>query len=142
MKKILSAIVALFAAFSLSARAEMDDVSVSATLVTTNSQSWTYVLRGEIQGVYVDVAAGKTNAVLITSGEQTIFNANVASDSYFPLLAPAFSTTGVALTEIISGSTNAVLKPIAVAGPVTIRLAGAANTTGTNAVSAKIIIKK
>jgi len=149
MNKLITSIaVCLLAVYAASG--QMDSLTVTHSLITTNSATDTYVLRGEIEGVYVDVAATKTNVILITSEEQTIFSATVSADKYYPIAAPLYGTTGSALTESYSiwdnitnsVGTNPLYGKIAVAGDVTIRAAGAADTTGTNAVSVTVIWKK
>lgn len=148
MKKI-----ALIAALILAAGAcfaGMETFDRTASLITTNSESWSQVIRGEVYGVYVDVTATKTNVVLITSDDgQTLFSANVSADAFYPILGAAYGTTGSALTESYSiwnnitnsVGTNPVYTHIPVAGKVTMRVAGAADTTGTNSVTVKLLWK-
>lgn len=142
MKKSF-AILALFSLCSV-AQAGMNDITVSYTLITTNSDSDTYVLRGELEGVYVDVAATKTNAVLITDEYgATLFNAAVSSDLFYPIRVPLYGTTGSLITFIGGGATNDTANTwygkYPMAGAVTIRIAGHGASTGTNAVSATLI---
>lgn len=142
MKKLF-AILALVSLCGI-AQAGMNDISVSYTLITTNSDSDTYTLRGELEGVYVNVAATKTNAVLITDEfGSTLFNAAISTDGFYPIRVPLYGTTGALITFIGGGATNDTANTwygkYPMAGEVTIRIAGHGASTGTNAVSATLI---
>ena len=148
MKKLSLALIVMLAAGAVSA--QMSDWEQTASLVTTNSDSWSQFIRGTLEGVHVNVAAKKTNVVLITSeDDQTLFSATVSADAFYPILVPAYGTTGSALTESYSiwnnitnsVGTNPIYTKLPVASKVTMRVAGAADTTGTNSVTVRLIWK-
>lgn len=144
MKKLSIALIVLLAAGAVSA--QMSDWEQTASLITTNSDSWSQFIRGTLEGVHVNVAAKKTNVVLITSeDDQTLFSATVSADAFYPILVPAYGTTGSALTFVGGGATNDTANTwytkMPVASKVTMRVAGAANTTGTNSVTVRLIWK-
>lgn len=148
MKKFLIAL-AILASVGM-AQAQMMDWEQTATLITTNSASYSRFVRGEVVGVHVDVASTKTNVILITSEDnQTLFSATVAADAFYPILGAAYGTTGSALTDSysiwnnITNSTgsNVIYTKIPCASKVTMRMAGAADTTGTNSVTVRLIYK-
>lgn len=125
---------------------EMNDLPVTFSLITTNSDSETYVVRGGIEAVLVDVAATKTNVILITDAVgATVFSATVAADAVYPIRVPVYGTTASALTFVGGGATNDTVNSwygvYPSAGALTIRAAGAANTTGTNSVTVKVIYR-
>lgn len=150
MKKVL-AIFALLA-FCGSSHAFMDNQGKTFSLITTNSDSVTYALRGDMEAVYVDVAANKTNVILITdSFGYTNFTKTVSADQYFPVRVPLFDRTGTAIADTYSiyntvtnglTGTNPLYGKYPLAGNITIRAAGADNTTGTNSVTVQIIYNK
>lgn len=149
MKKTLSILIACLALAGV-ARAAMDNFSVSYSLVTTNSDTSTQFCRGELEGVYVNVTATKTNVVLITMDGQTLFSKTCSDDGYYPIRVPVYGTTASALTDSYSiwnnitnsVGTNPIYGKMPLAGEVTIRAAGAADTTGTNAVAVKLMFSK
>ena len=134
MKKIFASMVVL--ALANAAYAGTSDRPVTFSLITTNSDTETYVVRGQIEAIEVDVAATKTNVILIADQVgATIFSATVSADAVYPILVPTYSTTAV---QNYAG-TNAVLARYPASGDITIRAAGAAGTTGTNSVSVNVI---
>lgn len=144
MKKICIALIVLLAAWE--AHAQMSDWEQTASLITTNSESWSQFIRGTLEGVHVNVAATKTNVVLITSeDDQTLFSLTASADGFYPILVPAYGTTGSALTFVGGGATNDTANTwytkMPVASKVTMRVAGAADTTGTNSVTVRLIWK-
>jgi hypothetical protein len=149
MKKTLAILaVALLASGAFGQM--VDRMARTFNLVTTNSDSASQVIYGQIEAVWVDVAATKTNVVLITDDYGTIYSETVAADALKPIRVPLYGSTGTALTESYSiwnnitnsVGTNPIYGPRPVAGKVTIRAAGAADTTGTNAVSVILFWKK
>jgi hypothetical protein len=152
MKRICIGI-SILAMLALPAFSAMDDVDYSVAVIgsaASSTNSATYVLRGTIESVYVNVPANTTNTVTITSDQGTIFTkASITADAqYFPRAA-AHTTAGAALTwtEVSSaGVTNTVTTTqfydkIAVAGPVKVTVVGQTDTT-TNTVTTTIIINK
>ena len=146
MKKLIAMLALAVLAFSANAQM-VDDWECTTSLITTNSASWSQVIRGELLGVHVNGAATKTNVVLITSADdQTLFSADVSADAFYNILGASYGTTGSALTFVGGGATNDTANTwytrIPVASKVTMRVAGAADTTGTNAVTLRLIWKK
>lgn len=141
MKKLFA--ILLIAACAFSAHAQMDNITLTYSLVSTNSDSDTYTVRGLLEGVYVDVAALKTNTILITTTEGTLFSKDVSTDAFFPIRIPMYSTQGAAL---YSGAYTNGLAPLygqwPIAGPVTLRAAGTAAAGETNSVTMKLIFRK
>jgi hypothetical protein len=140
-------IAIIFAAIAISAnaRASMDDVQYTLTSIITNQASATYVVRGTIDAVNAVIPANKTATVtIVTASGVTIFSKAMtsATDGYFPILVPAYTTAGDAITTIINGSTNIVYRTLSVADSVTATVAPAANTTGTNTYTATLIVNK
>jgi len=134
-------VLALLAAVSSLAQAPVDTFSKTFSLITTNSSSGSQVIRGNIEAVYVDVAATKTNTILVSDSLGTIFSESVSSDALKPIAIPLYGTTGSALTFVggTNNTANAWYTKRVAAGEVTIRAAGAADTTGTNSVTVTVI---
>lgn len=109
MKKIMAIIAALAAGVMIAAPsfAGMDTVvyNLSAIGVTTAAtNSATYVVRGEIESIYVDVGTATTGTLTIADSYGTIFTKSVSSDAqYFPRVAGQ-TTAGTALTMTTLGS--------------------------------------
>lgn len=149
MKKSLLFVAAMLVGAACFAQ-QVDRWSQTYSLVTTNSATSSQVLYGEIEAVWVDVAETKTNVILITDSYGTIFSETVSSDALKPIRFPVYGATGSALTEsysIWNNITNSVgTNPLygkrPVAGKVTMRAAGAADTTGTNSVTITVFWKK
>lgn len=140
MKKVLIAL--LLASIAGAAFGEMDEFAKTWSLITTNSDTASQVCRGDVEAVWVDIVALTTNTVLITDEHGTIFSKDVTADSLLPLRFPTYGSTGTALSEANSAATNAVVGKRPVNSKVTIRSAYQANTTGTNAVTIKLIFSK
>jgi hypothetical protein len=122
--------------------ATMDDRDYQITVIATATNSVSYVLRGELEGVYVEVPTGKTGTVTVASEQATLFSkADIAATTYFPVRIPLVSTAGVALTAVDAGSnTNAIVGKAAMAGPIAATVVGAG--TGTNTWNIKLIYKR
>jgi hypothetical protein len=144
MKKWLSILAVGLALAGIAQAQLMDDVEKTYSLITTNSDSDTYVLRGDVEGVWIDVAATKTNTILISDAMGTIFGKDVSVDAFYPIRVPMYSTAGAALTFVggTNNTANVVYGKRPMADEVTIRAAGAADTTGTNSVTIKLIYRK
>ena len=141
MKKILFSAVCVSA---IAALAAVNDYRASATLVGTAAQTNSVTIRGVVEGVYVDVAANATGAVTITTAQgQTILNkTGITADTYFPVRAPVFLTTGVqAKFTDPTSSTNDVLDKIAVGGVVTV-VQTSPGASGTNTISTTILYSR
>lgn len=151
MKKIIYIMLAIVAA-SVSAFAEMDDVTSSGTTVTTAGFTNSYIVRGEVEGVIVEIPTAKTATVSIaTASGVTLYTGTAltsATDGYFPIRFPARDSSGAILSAITAqaaaanAATNIIYSKIGVAELVTFTVNPAANTTGTNTYSVKLIVKK
>lgn len=147
MKKMLflGLIVAL-ALGALPAFGEMDNRDFTVSTVTTNVGTKAYTLRGDVAGINVVIPANKTCTVAIATAEATIFSKadmTSATDGFFPILVPAYSTAAAALTVVDAGSnTNAVYVKAPMAGAVTATFTPKADTTGTNSYTATVIYRK
>jgi len=151
MKKFLACLIVACAAFAIPARAEVDDVTFSLSSITTNEDSATYMVRGSVEGVIIAIPTAKTATVSIaTASGVTLFSKSMtsATDGYIPLRHQVYGSTGSALTYQSASSdaantyTNAVLGVVSIAEKVTATVAPAASTTGTNAYTVKLIIRK
>jgi hypothetical protein len=151
MKKTL-VIIALFALITAPVFAGMDAVPYKVSVIASETNSATYVLRGTIESIYVDIAALSTNTVTITSDQGTIFTkAGIIADTQFFPRAAGQTTAGAAYTFSTLGSdsggattnlfTSAQYDKIAVAGPVKVTVIGQ-NATSTNLTTTTIIINK
>jgi hypothetical protein len=139
MKRIGLVALALLAVVAI-VQAEMDDKDYNFTLVSTAAYTNSYTLRGTVKAVEVDVAAGSTQTVAITSGKATLFSKSCTADARYDLLYPAYGYDATALT-LVSGTNNVanvVYKETAVAGPVTVIATGATGAT-TNALKVTLI---
>lgn len=140
MNKKLMILAALVCSGALAAVAGMEAQKYEFTLATTSAGTNSYVLRGELFGVYVDCAASKTNTVLITDEHGTIFNkSGLTTDAHYPLLYAAYDSAAAA---IVTDSTNAVYMPRALASEVTVVVTPAAGTTGTNDFKVYLLYKR
>jgi len=145
MKKILNALVALVLIGAGVAVAGMEAQKFESSLVTTAAGTNEFILRGELYGVYVDCAAGKTNTVLITDEHGTIFDkSGLTTDAHYPLLYPAYGSTAAALTFVggESNTVNTVYAKRAVASKVTCVITPAAGTTGTSTYKVYLLYNK
>jgi hypothetical protein len=146
MKKIACILFAFILA--IPAFAAMDDVTVSGTTITTAGFTNSYTLRGEAEAVVVTVPTAKTATVsIVTASGFTVFSKSQTNGTYFyPVRIPAVDTAGAALSYTVdtSATTNTVyyLTKAPLAELVTFTVNPAANTTGTNTYSVKLIINK
>jgi hypothetical protein len=140
MKKLISLIV--LAAWAFPAFALMDTKDFSATVVGTATGTQSYVIRGELEGVYVTVPSGGTATVTIASREQTLFTKSCTASAFYPILIPAYGTTGSALTQSAYLSTNVVYTKAAMAGSITATFVGENAASVTNSWKATILYSR
>jgi hypothetical protein len=144
MKKLAYILLAVAAFGVLSASAEMDDKAFPA-MTTTNAGTDTesMVIRGTLQGVYIDVTAPATNTVVITDvyGRTLFTKASIVADTYFPIVIAEGLTTGAAATFIggTNNAANAWYGKAALAGKVTATLTGQDGSSATNPVIVTVI---
>jgi hypothetical protein len=151
MKKLLTlAAIVLCASYAL---AGVDSVAYSLTQTRHLTNSVTYVLRGHIESIYVDIAANTTNTILVTDSYGTILTkSGITADARYNPREQAQTTAGAASTwtelgnDASGATTNAVTtgkfgERIAVAGPVTVALFSPAAIT-TNDATVTILYTK
>jgi hypothetical protein len=142
MNRILS-IVAMLLAFAASSFAAMDDRPYNISVVGLGTNDATFVLRGELRGVAIDVPTGATGTVTVATGNETVFTKSaIAADAiYHPVIAQ-HTTAGAAATFIggTNNAANAWYAPPTMAGPVTVTIVG--ESTGTNSYVVKLIYDK
>ena len=143
MKKILSYAAAILVALTFTAVAAVDNVRVSSSLVTTAASTNTYVVRGVVEGVVVQIPATKTGGVsIVTASGYTLFSKSgltSATDGLFPIRVPTYSP---AASLLVSADSTNVYGQVAVAEAVTFTVTPADNTTGTNTFTAELIVNK
>lgn len=131
MKKI-AILVAIFAAI-FSVKAEMDSVKFTLSAATTNVATGTYVVRGQIEGIYADVTANKTQTVAVATVEDTVISKSLSADAmFYPRV----------LGNDDSGASTNVFAQFVSAGDLTVTVTPAANTTGTNTTTITVIYSK
>jgi hypothetical protein len=149
MKRILfaSAIGALIGATC--ALAQMDNATYTFNdLVADEDDSSAYVLRGEIEAIYIDMPSTKTATVAVATAEDTVFSKVMTADGVFYPRTQSDSSAGAGLTWLTTGdgSTNAAANVIwgkfVAAGAVTVTVTPDAATSGTNDYTVKVIYKK
>lgn len=150
MKKLIALAAVVLMAGNLFAA--MDDITASASTVTTSGFTNTYMVRGLVEGVIVTIPSAKTATVsVVTASGVTLYTGTdltSSTDGYVPLRYQAKSATGSGLvwltggTGLANSTTNAVYDRIGIAEEVTITVTPAANTTGTNTYSAQLIVNK
>lgn len=117
----------------------MDTRVYTVTSIGTNAASQTFVLRGELESLYVDVTATKTQTVAVASAFGTAFSAAITADAvYYPRVQEQTSA-GAAITS--GSTTNTSFGKFPMAGPVTLTVTPAADTTGTNTTTVTVIYK-
>lgn len=158
MKKLMIQIAALFlgAMIVVPAFAVMDNVTYTFNGIgglTVSTGSATYVARGQIESVFVDVTALTTGTVTLTSSAGTILTKSaIVCDTNFLPRAEIGTTAGGRITWTGTGAnldgatSNNVPGPIydkiAVAGDLTCTFVGSAYAITTNNVVIKVIINK
>jgi hypothetical protein len=151
MKKF-AFIVAAFVAISTAAHAQgINQAGLSTSTITTNQGVDSASVRGIIEGITVVIPTAKTATVTIATAEGvTVFTkADItAGTTYHPIRVPVQTTAGATITWITgqaalaNAATNIVYDRVATVGPLTLTVAPAANTTGTNTYSAFITYSK
>ena len=110
--------------------AGMDDRDFYFTVTGTETQTVSYVLRGHLESVYVDIDGSATNDVTITSTEDTLLDvgAESADAVYYPR-TPRM--------DYLGGTNTDDLVRFPMAGLITTTLIGAnpANRVSTNTIT-------
>jgi len=138
---------AVFAFIAATASAQMADTDFAVSLVGTNTAAKTYVIRGELESIYVDVPASATNTVVVTSEQGTLFSkSSIAADAWYLPRVATHTTAGAAATFNTYSSTNSLVanaqtwySKAAMAGPITVTVTGE-NASLTNATTTTVTL--
>lgn len=131
MKKALTCVAILAAVCGISS-AGMNDRDFAVSVIGTATGTVTYVLRGELYGMYVDIAAGSTQSVVVASAEQTLLNISAATaDAWYPLRYQQKGSTGSNITNEYGAAP--------MAGAITLTVTGASGQTATNATTVTVV---
>lgn len=152
MKRTSIVVLAILSLLCINVRAEMDQAYLGASVIGTNSGTASKIVRGEVASAIVVIPAGCTADVSVVSSDgESIFvkTGMTAGTNIYPLLYPAYGSTGVALTETYSvwngvtnsTGTNPVRMPLPVMGEVTATWVGQVAST-TNTYVLKLNFKK
>jgi hypothetical protein len=143
MKKIGMVMIALLVC-GLTAFGAMDDKDFSSTVVGAGTGTVSYVLRGELAGIYVDVetASTTTQTVTLASSQQTLFTKDMSADGWYPLQYAQYGSTGSALTFDSTTGTNAWYNNAPMAGLITLTVTGKNAASSTNTTTVTVIYDK
>jgi hypothetical protein len=138
MKKVLAGLAA-FVATSVALFAGMEDREFACTVIGTATNTVTYVLRGELQAVQVDMTTPSTCTVTVASDELTLFSkASITADAtYLPRVA-THDNAGTVITNASFGGYDA--PPMA--GPITVTVVGQDAGGRTNAAKVTLVYKQ
>jgi hypothetical protein len=137
MKKISAFVISALMAASVFAGMDDRDFSFSQLGAATSTVS--YVLRGELEGVHIDVAPVTTQMITVTTAQQILYsNATVTADAWLPLRYAMVDSSGTSLIN----TTNNVYEKAALAGSVSVLVLGKNGATTTNATTVKVIYKQ
>jgi hypothetical protein len=149
MKKSIMIVAAGLCLLALvpSGFAQMDQVVLSSSQITTNVGTASAIVKGEIYSIRMDTTANKTNGIAIKTAEgETVLavSALTADATYFPLVPASKAADGAAATFVggTNDTANAVYLRQGVSSLLTMTVTPAANTTGTNTMRAIITFKK
>ena len=134
--------LAVSAFIAATASAQMADTDFAVSLVGTNTAAKTYVIRGELEGIYVDVPANATNTVVITSEQGTLLSkASIAADVWYLPRVATHTTAGAAATFVggTNDTANVWYSKAAMAGPITVTVTGE-NAALTNATTTTVTL--
>jgi len=103
--------------------ADMDNKDYNIAVIGNTTGSASYVVRGELEGVYVKVPAGTmTGTVTVATSQETLFTRAITADGMYRPRVSTHTTAGAAATFV--GGTNNVANPwyskAAMAGIVTV----------------------
>jgi hypothetical protein len=155
MRKIGLIVVAL-GAFGLSALGGMDNVPFgSGTTIAASTSTVSYVIRGELEGIHIDVgtATTRTQTVTVASEQMTLFTKACTADAmYLPRYA-MHGNTGSAITFNTYSATNMAAGVTAaqaqtwygkapLAGKITVTVVGNNGASKTNTTAVTLIVNK
>jgi hypothetical protein len=127
--------------------AGMEDREFDLTVIGASTQTVTYVLRGTLEAVNVNVTAPATSTVTVASDELTLFTkSGIAADATFLPRAAAHTTAGAAIQFYTGNETNwtstALYQAQPLAGSVTVTLVGQNAASVTNNTKVTLIYKQ
>jgi len=134
--------LAVSAFIAATASAQMADTDFAVSLVGTNTAAKTYVIRGELESIYVDVPASATNTVVVTSEQGTLFSkSSIAADAWYLPRVATHTTAGAAATFVggTNDTANVWYSKAAMAGPITVTVTGE-NAALTNATTTTVTL--
>lgn len=134
--------LAVSAFIAATASAQMADTDFAVSLVGTNTAAKTYVIRGELESIYVDVPASATNTVVVTSEQGTLFSkSSIAADAWYLPRVATHTTAGAAATFVggTNDTANVWYSKAAMAGPITVTVTGA-NAALTNVTTTTVTL--
>ena len=134
--------LAVSAFIAATASAQMADTDFAISLVGTNTAAKTYVIRGELESIYVDVPASATNTVVVTSEQGTLFSkSSIAADAWYLPRVATHTTAGAAATFVggTNDTANVWYSKAAMAGPITVTVTGE-NAALTNATTTTVTL--
>jgi hypothetical protein len=146
MRKMIGMMAVMLLA-GVSARAGMEDREFSATVVGATTSTVTYVLRGTLEAVQVDVTAPATSTVTVASQELTLFTkSGIAADATYLPRAVTHTTAGTAITYYTGNETNwtstAHYEAQPMAGAITVTLVGQNAASVTNNTKVTLLYKQ
>ena len=127
--------------------AGMEDREFDLTVIGASTQTVTYVLRGTLEAVNVNITAPATSTVTVASDELTLFTkSGIAADATFLPRAAAHTTAGAAIQFYTGNETNwtsaAQYEAQPLAGAVTVTLVGQNAASVTNNTKVTLIYKQ
>ena len=134
--------LAVSAFIAATASAQMADTDFAVGIVGTNTAAKTYVIRGELESIYVDVPASATNTVVVTSEQGTLFSkSSIAADAWYLPRVATHTTAGAAATFVggTNDTANVWYSKVAMAGPITVTVTGE-NAALTNATTTTVTL--
>lgn len=87
--------------------ADMDNKDFNVVVVGNTTNSASYVIRGELEGVYVNVPAGTmTGTVTVATSHETLFTRAITADGMYRPRVSTHTTAGAAATFTTYSATN------------------------------------
>jgi len=144
MKK-LCIILAVSALCAITASAVMDNKPFTGTPLGATAVTNSIVLRGELEGIHIDVTAPATNTVTVTDdyGRTLFTKSGITADAYYGLVFAKYTSTGTAATFVggTNDTANTVYGKAALAGKGTCVVLGA-HAAVSNACTVTLIVKQ
>ena len=106
--------------------ADMDSKDYNIAVIGNATNSASYVVRGELEGVYVNVPAGTmTGTVTVATSHETLFTRAITADGMYRPRVSTHTTAGASATFVGGGNNtaNTFYDKAAMAGIVTVTVA-------------------